>query len=262
MYKSILILPDQHVQHNQNLRRFDALGNLIDQRRPDYVVNMGDMGEFQCLYGISGKRSWTFKEETEIEVESDLCEISIAHNKLFGVYKKTCEKARKNRKKLKPLRRVLCYGNHDIRALLFYKFNQNKTNRKIDELFDPRDFYDEIYAYQVPVEIEGILFSHNFVNGTSTASTVDTIAKLAAGSAVGAHSHKGECSLSYNAVGRPTFALQPGWFYDPEDPRPDWVGAQGGGSWWNGVTYLHGVDGSGYFDPEFIGINRLLKEYS
>lgn len=247
---------------DQNLRRFDALGNLIESRRPDYVINMGDMGEFSELYGISGKRSWSYKKETELSVSKELERIDEAHKRLFGPYKKYVEKNKKNRKKYSAVHSVLCEGNHDERPKLFYKYNEKNTPCVITDFFNPKDYYNEVFKYQNPVNIEGILFSHNFVNGTSTASTVDTIIKLAAGSAVGAHSHKGECSLTYNAVGRPTFGLQPGWFYDPDDARPDWVGAQGGGSWWNGVVYLHGVDGFGYFDPEYIGTPRLLREYS
>ena len=267
-YKTIVNIPDQHIVAGQNTRRFKALGNYLLENTPDYVVNGGDMFEAKSLYGVTGKKSWNTKEELVQEVETDIETGREAYTEMWRPLKEHNKTLRKRKKKcIKLPESHFCWGNHDERIrhyvnLNFLFFTERwETNDPLADVLQQKEFWDHEYDYQVPVEIEGILFSHNYSSGTATASTNETILKLAAQSAVGFHSHKAEFTSSQTATGRPTFILQSGWFSDPDDNTPDWVGPQGGRNWWNGITILHGVDGSGRFDPEFMSTERLIREY-
>jgi hypothetical protein len=262
MYKTILAIPDQHIVQKQNLRRFEALGNLILDQQLDYVVNGGDMFDACSFYGITTKRSWSVNDTNYIEYVKDREHGQQASELMFNPLLKRNAKLLSWKKRPLETKRIFCLGNHDIRFTKFVELNPSSFEfcYKVDPI-GQNSYWDEIHPFQAPVEIEGILFSHNYVNGTSTASTVETISKLASQSAVGFHSHKGEFKASSTTTGRSLNTLQAGWFSDPEDPLPAWCGTQGGKDWWNGVVILHGVDGKGNFDPEFIRTERLLHEY-
>ena len=42
MNKSVLVIPDGHVDDIQDLSRWAYLGNLIVERKPDMIVQLGD----------------------------------------------------------------------------------------------------------------------------------------------------------------------------------------------------------------------------
>lgn len=267
-YKKIISIPDQHIVANQNLRRFEALGNLIVHHNPDYVINGGDMFEANGLYGVTAKKSWNPKEELCKEVEEDLEQGYRAFSLMWAPFDKANDKLKKSKKKTtRRPNSIFCLGNHDARIEHFvrvnFKFFQDRwgVDDPLKNVYNQEEHWDHIFPFQYPVEVEGILFSHNYSSGTATASTMDTILKLASQSAVGYHSHKGEFSAGYTATGRPAFVMQSGWFADPDETTPDWVGPQGGRNWWNGITILHGVDGRGTFEPEFMSTERLIREY-
>lgn len=263
MHKSILVIPDQHVEVGQDLRRFKSLGKLIAKRLPDRVINLGDGVEMGMLFGISArKKSYAFNNKTAAQVEAEIAHYLKANTYLWQPLDRLTARLKKSRKKQPSVHRTYCKGNHCDRAFLYHGFNTKDFKVKdVDRWFPLLDYWDEMVDYQSPVVYDGIVFSHNFVNGTATASTCDTILKLNAQSAVAGHSHKAEFKATYTATGRPIFGLQAGWFADPDDDKPDWVGPQGGSDWVNGVFMLNGVDGTGYFEPEFISTERLLREY-
>lgn len=266
-YKTILCIPDQHIEAGQNLRRFEALGNLIVERKFNYVVNGGDMFEAKPLYGINAKKSWTPKKETVEIIEADIEHGTKAYETVWKPWEEYNKKLRSQKKKKLKIERIFCVGNHDERIFHFVRCNREYFAERwgvedpLNDVLNQEEFWDEIHGYQIPVEIEGILFSHNYPSGTSTASTNDTILKLASQSAVGFHSHKGSWDHTSTATGRPTPIIQCGWFADPEESNPDWVGPQGGRSWFNGIVILNGVDGHGWFEPEIISTERLIREY-
>jgi hypothetical protein len=219
------------------------------------------------LYGISAKRtSWKYSEDTVDKIESELAQKDAANQLTFKQVYKLQARQKKAKKKPYNPESIFCTGNHDDRARLYWEFNRDDfkaryPKMKCEDWLGFNRYYNKVFGFQYPAVIEGIVFSHNFVNGTSQASTVDGIIKIAAQSAVGFHSHKAEFKASQTATGRPIYGLQAGWFFDPDDKMLDWVGPMGGSDWTNTVVMLHGMDGSGYFEPEFISTKRLLKEY-
>lgn len=262
-YKSILAIPDQHININSNLRRFEALGNLVVERKPDYIVNGGDMVEMSCLYGIHGKKSWSFRPETADVVESELQRARLANELLFNeTFNLANRRISQKKRPYWPITHY-CFGNHDHRAVLYWNMNRGefneRTNQTLNEWLGFDEYWDNVHDFQKPIEIEGIVFSHHYTNGTAVASTVDTIGKLTAQSAVGFHSHKLEFKATKSVTNRPVYCMQGGWFSDPDDPTPEW--ATGGNDWYNCVVILNGVTGKGHFEPEVISTERLIKEY-
>jgi hypothetical protein len=59
MGRTHLIVPDPHAHPDHGNERFDWLGQLILDLRPDVLVNMGDAGDFPSLASYDrGKRSF------------------------------------------------------------------------------------------------------------------------------------------------------------------------------------------------------------
>lgn len=265
--KSLISIPDAHIRPGQNLRRWEALGNFILERQPNYVVQGGDLFEAEPLYGITSKKSWTPKSETVVSVEQELETGVKASELLWGPLNKQNAKLKAQKRKQIDIESHLCLGNHDARIQHFVRVNLEFFQERwgvddpMNDVLNQEDYWTFVHEYQKPIEIEGVLFSHNYTSGTATASTLDTILKLTSQSAVGYHSHKGEWTWSQTTTGRPTPIVQSGWFFDPEEGTPNWVGPQGGRNWWNGFVVLNDLDGTGKFDPEFFNTERLIREY-
>ena len=98
-FKSAIILPDCHITPGQNLRRFKALGNLVEHQKPEYFVALGDLNEFSGLYGISGKKTWAFKDKDYANILAEIEAAKTAHDLLKTPYMDYVKKAKKNRKK-------------------------------------------------------------------------------------------------------------------------------------------------------------------
>jgi hypothetical protein len=81
-------------------------------------------------------------------------------------------------------------------------------------------------------------------------------------SAVCGHTHELDFhSKGLNPRGECNMGAIVGCYLDPDNMNNDYAGPQGGTKWWNGLVWLNGVDGKGYFDLETQGINQVFKEY-
>jgi len=79
-------------------------------------------------------------------------------------------------------------------------------------------------------------------------------------SVVVAHSHLADFSSQVRADGRRISAVVAGRYIDPEDHH-DWAGQQTQRTWWSGVVVLGHCDGQGGFDPSWISLDALKREY-
>lgn len=265
-YKTAIIIPDQHVNQNSCLDRFTALGNFIVERQPDWILNMGDVGEWSDFYGNQNRKT---KLDNTDYLENEILAIRKSQELIFTPAIKLQKKQKNGRKKVYRYLSELDLGNHDIR--LQKALADNVSSGTIPAHIDKHlpwhachfnKYYSVINPYQTVHERFGIAHSHHFINGTSSASKVDTIVNIAMGSAIGGHTHKAEFSATYTGQLRPTFGLQAGVFMDPaSEPLQDWLGPQGFTNWWFGFVMLHGIDGRGGFEPEFISVERLQREF-
>jgi hypothetical protein len=121
--------------------------------------------------------------------------------------------------------------------------------------------YDYVHEYLHSMLLDGIHYSHAFVNCGSKLRTAVDISSHTMTPTVSGDTHSYELVLK-NApmTGRPIHSLIAGVFFDPEDP-PGYYDPQNTHSP-SGVTLLHVTDNQGSFDPEFISFKRLMRDWS
>lgn len=111
--KTVLVIPDAHVTPNTNLRRFTWLANLIEDRRPDLIVQLGDFATMESL------SHWDQNKRLLIEgrrIKEDLGSARQAWNevetKLFSIQRQQ----RKSKTKLYQPELLWFEGNHECVA--------------------------------------------------------------------------------------------------------------------------------------------------
>lgn len=152
MAKTHLIVPDSHAHPDYNNRRYSILGHLINDIRPDVVVDIGDWFDMPslCSYdkGTKGFEGRRYKLDVNAGLD--------AQERLYDI-------TRRAKKKLPRFVRTL--GNHE-----------NRISRCVDH--DPilegtiglgdllsREYGWEEYPFLEPVEIDGVTYQHYFTSG-------------------------------------------------------------------------------------------------
>jgi hypothetical protein len=126
-------------------------------------------------------------------------------------------------------------------------------------------YYHEVIEYNGGTPgirtMDGIDFAHFFISGVmgrpigGIHHAASLVTKNFTSSVCG-HSHTADFSVRTTQTGRKLFGLVSGVYQDYDS---DWAGHIND-LWWRGLVVLRDVD-DGYFDPEFIGLKALEKEY-
>lgn len=252
MGKTYLIVPDQHAVPYHPNDRADWLARLTIELRPDVVVNMGDAADMESLSAYDkGTRSFvgrSYRKDIEAHLEFQ--------DRWWSPVK---------RQKKKLPKRVTLEGNHEhrIERALDLSPELLGTIGFKDLEFD--DHYDEIIRYDGNnpgiTEQDGILFAHYFVTGVAGRPTggehpAHMLLTKTKQSACAAHSHLLDWTTQLTQAGKPWNGLIAGCYQDYNNP---WAGSTAN-FWKRGVVILRDVS-DGNYDPEFISINRMKREY-
>lgn len=253
MSKTHLVIPDSHAHPDYDNRRADYLSMLIMDIRPDVVINMGDMFDFPSLSSYDkGKKSFngrSYKKDLEAGLDFD--------DRIWSGIRRA--------KKKKPLSFFL-EGNHEHRL----KKALDMQYQELDGVMGFKDLglernYDHVIEYegQTPgvVDIDGINYAHFFISGIMGRPTggerpaYSLIAKNHV-SCTAAHDHRVDYCSHTSPEGRRINGLLAGVYQDYDSP---WAGTINR-KWWRGVVVKRNVEGGNY-DPQFISIEALRKEY-
>lgn len=252
MKKIHLVIPDGHAKPGTSHERASYLSGLIRDVRPDVVVDMGDGADMPSLATYDkGKRNFvgrTYRADVDAFLEFQ--------DRLWAPVKRS--------KKKLPFR-VILEGNHEHRierALDLEPILEGTIS--LSDLERERN-YDVIVPYDgtVPgcITIDGITYGHYMVSGVSGRPLsgehhgYSLLAKRFASSTVG-HSHLLDYSLRHDGKGRPLHGLVAGCYIDYD---MEWAGEMQN-LWWSGVIIKRNVS-DGDYDPEFVSLDRLRKEY-
>ena len=231
----------------------DYLPKLITDVKPDAVVNVGDTADMAslCTYD-RGTRSFQGRNYT-----ADVTAANEGQDRIYFPLKK--------RKKKQPFYLGLV-GNHDQRI--------NKAielSPELDGAISLRDLNLEHYNNEVVYYngstpgvycLDGIYYAHYLISGIlgraiSGEHPAHSILMKQGASCVVGHQHTIDFCSRVSIDGRRKCAAVAGTF---SNHVPAYAGG-GSNLWWRGVLVLRGIDGSGYFEPEFISIERLIDVY-
>lgn len=256
MTKTHLVIPDGHSIPDFDNRRFDLLGRLILDIKPDVVVNIGDHADMPSLSSYDkGKASFHGRNyAADIEAALD------AHERTWAPIKKA---------KRKLPRRIIIEGNHEHRIKKVLEMEPHLTGHKYGISFRDLEFnhyYDDVVEYEGGspgiISVDGIDYSHYFVAGISgrplsSLHHAHALTQKRFASSTCGHSHLFDYHVSRDSSGRTRMGLVSGVF---QDYRNSWAGSSAS-HWTSGITIKRNVQ-DGQYDLEFISLERLKKEYA
>lgn len=252
-----LIIPDSHAMPGINNDRFEWLGKLIIEEKPNKVINIGDFADMPSLCSYEkGKRSFEgrrYKKDCEAVID--------AQKRLF----EPITQYKKSKKVSLNFELHMTLGNHDEGRI-------NRATQLDPILFGTigvedlkyAEFGWKTYPYKEIVNIDGIFYSHFFTKGVMDSPISGTTATLGANivkemkdNAICGHSHL----LSYcNAVlpdGRKIIGLSSGCYFEH---KVDYVSNKSQQEWWRGITVLT-VHNKEIKDLTFISMESIKREY-
>lgn len=254
MSKTHLWIPDPHAHYQHHNKRAEWLGRFMTDVKPDTVVCGGDSADMPSL-ALYDKGKKSFQGKTyfaDVNAHTDF------QDRLWNEVKK---------QKKKLPRRIFLEGNHEHRI-----HRAIETQPELEGAIGISDleisrWYDTFVPYHggTPgvLEVDGIAFAHFFVSGTmgrpigGERPAHALIAKQLT-SCVAFHQHTADYAIRTDAHGNRIHGLVAGVYQDYES---DWAGTINK-LWWRGVIVARNVDGSGHFDPQFVSLDWIKRNYS
>lgn len=256
MTKTAIVFTCAHADPRSTNERADWLGQLIYDVRPDYVVDLGDTADLQSLSSHDTRKP-------EVLVMAN-------YEKDIDAYNDFQERVRHKIKKNKVKRPAYIghEGNHENRikkalgndprlsgSRYGISFGHLETNRWYDEYWEYVNSAPAISNY------DGVSYAHYIASGNyGTAMSgehhaYNLLKKRHCSTTVG-HSHKRNLFFKDDAYPNPSIGLVAGCYKGREE---EWAG-QANSEWWKGVIIKRNIE-NGWYDPEFVSMSRLEKEY-
>lgn len=247
-----LVIPDPHSHFQHNNKRAEWAGRLVNDVQPDVVVVLGDLWDMPSLSGFDKGTRAAIGRTYRADIDAGLD----FNDRLWSTVKAT---------KRKLPRRVFLVGNHEQRI--------NKAINLQPELEGAIGFrdlelersYDDIVEYngRSPgvISIDGISYAHFFISGVMGKPIGGThaaysILQKGHGSSTAGDLHLLSYDVQTGIGGRRLHGLVAGCYQSHD---ADWAG-EANRLWWRGLVLKSNVH-DGTYDPSFIGIDSLRKEY-
>jgi hypothetical protein len=248
-----LVISDTHAHPEHHNKRADWLGEFIADIKPDVVVHIGDNWDMPSLSSYDRGRKSFEGRRYRADIDAGL----EFHDRLWR---------RVRRRKKKQPRTVFCIGNHEHRIHRSIELDAVLDGTIGYQDLDLEKYYDDIIDYegQTPghIEIDGITYAHFFISGVAgrpvggehPASSLIT-KKLS--SATCGHLHLADWSTRMALNNKRIMGCFAGCY---QDYGSDWAGVISN-LWWAGVVVKRNVE-NGCYDPEFVSLDRLKREYA
>jgi hypothetical protein len=247
-----LIIPDQHAHPEHSNERADWLGDLIVDLKPDKIINMGDGADMASLCSYDrGKRSFQNKRYTD-DIASHI------------EFQERMWKRWKQQKQKKPETTYLI-GNHEERISRAMDLHPELEGAITYDHLELDRWYDNVVHYegQTPgvIEIDEINYAHYFVSGVMGRAMggehhAYSLLTKHYSSCTCAHSHLLDFAIRTRPNSRKIMGLVAGVY---QGYHAEWAGTCNH-LWWDGVVFKRNVN-HGMYDPQFISLNTLRKEY-
>lgn len=256
---TVLTIPDTHTEPGQSLWRFSAAGEVLVERRPDYLLIMGD---FLSMGSLS---HWDSKKPLLMEGRRYKEEINTGNRALDALLAPLQDLQtwqRRNRKKIYDPKKAFFLGNHEDwadRWILQNPIMEGYLDVTKDLFLEERGF--TVVPYTEEIVLEGVHFMHAPINGNGKAlsgeNAVKRAATLTSESLVFAHLHRAE-SVNCTRIGNGDIfhVLSIGCFFEHDPVYEKGVLDKK----WRGLHMLN-IFKPGRFDKEEISLDRLRTEF-
>ena len=258
MTRNILVVGDCHVEETQDLSRFELLGKLIVQEKPEDIVLIGDFLTLNCL------SAWDKDKRKKMEGKRYVSEIA-AGNKALDLMMadmlKLQKKQRKNKEKQYKPNLIFIEGNHEDRLTRYLDYDPTfegaigvRKDLKLDERgFEWVDYRD--YKYINDIGFTHI--PHNTVAPIAGKYHIHRATDCTVKSVVYGHTHKLETANKHvEGMEHLQQVMSVGCFFQEHEEyvkgrRTDY---------WKGVVLLRSYKPN-RFDFETYSLGRMRRTY-
>jgi hypothetical protein len=254
--KTAIVWTCSHSTPEVSNERFDWLGDLIEDIKPDYVVDLGDGADMKSLNSYDTRYPQALVAQS---YEEDIDHYNEAMDRVWGRYKVS--------KKKRP-HRIGFEGNHESRIkkaiALDPRLEGNKRGISFKHL-QTDHWFDDYHEYEnggpAIKDYDGVSYAHffssgNFGNAMSGTHHAYGLLQHRNHSSTCGHSHKRSLYFKDSAHPKGIIGLVAGCFKGGEE---GWAG-QANRDWWKGVVIKRNID-DGMYEPEFISLARLKAAY-
>ncbi len=159
----ILVIPDVQAKKGVPMNHLRALGNYIVDKKPDVLVNIGDFGDIPSLssYDKAGsKKTEGSRYKDDIQAVQDAMDELL--NPMYS-YNENCRSGEEYNPRM-----IMTLGNHEHRITRAIEDNPRHFEGVIGlEDLNYEDYGWEVYPFLHMVEVNGVCFSHYFINPSS-----------------------------------------------------------------------------------------------
>jgi hypothetical protein len=256
MSRTAIVFTCGHTKPEVGNERFDWLGDLIEDIKPDYVVDLGDGADMSSLNSYDTRYPKAIVSQS---YEADINSYNDAQSRLWDRYSL--------KKKRRPYR-IGFEGNHENRINKAIALDPRLEGSKYGISFSHLQtdhWFDEYHPYHnsapAIADYDGVSYAHYFSAGnygTAISGLHHAYALLQHRhhSSTCGHSHKRGLYFRDSAYPNPIIGLVAGCFKGKEEA---WAG-QANKEWAAGVWIKRDID-NGVYDPEFVSMERLRKAY-
>ena len=254
---NILVIPDTQVKEGVNTDHIEALGHYAVKHQPEVIVHLGDHFDMYSL-NVYDKGKMMHKDANYHHDINAGVQALKRFNKPIDTFNQYLKKYKK--KTYRP-RKVFLLGNHEYRIWRHVQSNPILRGTLSYDNLQLKEHGWEYHKFLHIVDIEGIKFSHYFVNPDSAkkypfSSGIDLqLQKLGFSFVQGHKQGLHTASPRYSVDGSVTRGIIAGSCYSHEE---EYMGPQGNHHW-RGALMLKHIDGLGYFTPIEIPLGTLLK---
>jgi hypothetical protein len=255
----ILVIPDTQVVPGSPTEHLTALGNYTVEHKPDVIVHIGDHWDMHSLssYDVGKKAAENARYQEDINAGNDALYAFMQPTWMYN------HRRYLHKKKLYNPRKIFLIGNHENRITRYvndYPVLEGKLSFS-DLMLE--EYGWEVYNFLEVVEINGVYFSHYFLNPDSVArrpfsSSIDFQAKTLGFSFVAGHlPGLAMSNPRYLQNGNVVRGVVAGSFYlhDFSYQNPPQ-----GNNYWRGAIKLKNVN-NGNFTLEELPIEWLMDNY-
>lgn len=251
-----LFIPDCQVRPGVDISYLSWLGQYVIDNKPEVIVFIGDFADMESLSSYDkGKKSF---EGRRYKKDVDACREGL--DLFFAPINEYNERRKENKKSRYRPRIVMTLGNHEDRI---DRAANNSPELEgvlsIDDL-GYKEYGMEVHPFLEVVEIDGVSYTHYFsapMTGKPYGGVAQNILAKVGKSFI--EGHKQVLSVANRTLldGRTQWGITAGSCYLHDEA---YKGPQGN-KHWRGIVHLHNVC-DGDFDPHFISLETLRKEYT
>jgi hypothetical protein len=233
------------------------IGKYAAEQRPDVIIHLGDHWDMPSLSTYEKKGSKYFHGKS---YQADVMAGNEAMATLTDTIQKEVKRSarRKSEEDWKPELHLL-RGNHEyrIQRAIHAEPILEGSLRDADLVAEGWRTHDFLEI----VELDGILYSHFFVNQQSAlrnglTGTVDNRLNKVKQSFTAGHQQGRMYGSQFTSTGRELHGLVVGSCYLHDE---DYMGPQGN-HYWRGLVVKHEVN-NGSYDPMFVSLDYLERKY-